>query len=145
MLGWFHKELLICRPKPTKFQNCNNNHHHKKSILAILQNSAFETFKDRGFLVTNYILKVTWVVSTIGFLVFLWGVIWRWVYNNEQIQLKRKMMKNRQKIVKKGENRQNTILRKISFKIRFSIKSMKLGCGCCWCCWFCYHCSWCGW
>ena len=36
------------------------------------------------------------------------------------------MIKNRQKIVKKGENRQNTILRKISFKIRFSIKSMKL-------------------
>ena len=36
-------------------------------------------------------------------------------------------MKNRQKIVKKGENRQNTILKKISFKIRFSIKSMKLG------------------
>ena len=44
-----------------------------------MQNSAFETFSDRGFLVTNYILKVTWVVSMMGFLVFLWGVIRRWV------------------------------------------------------------------
>ena len=35
-------------------------------------------------------------------------------------------MKNRQKIVKKGGNRQNTILIKISFKIRSSILSTKV-------------------
>ena len=39
------------------------------------------------------------------------------------------MKKNRQKIFKKGENRQNTILIKISFKIRSSILSTKVGDG----------------
>ena len=55
-----------------------------KFHININKKSAFEYFSRMGFWIALPFLKTAQGVSTMGFLVFLWGVIRRWVHRFRQ-------------------------------------------------------------